>query len=591
MTEPGSYASTQISDVFCAATYTFDHLTNLALQLNRIDKEMEMYDEPCSMDTIHDSVKKFTANLENASKMKQASYMRPYTQQPRRTSAQPFNRLPMHVDMNRAQTSKPQNSYRLMPATGLNTIQNGSLMRHNSLNNVRKRPVPDNLSYGISKQPRDIKWVSADGSITNKPSMFSRQSVTPQPSKTNVRREYSVTPRTGNEPQRFLIKKELFQSQNITAITMDDLKPKLPNGINGSLTHTPISTYTSKTIPLPTLRPTVPLTEDDVAVSSLLNTLQQPDSEMSGTDFKMDERPMFSFDHVTTEKITNVVSDSNAEDGEATLAFPGAVLSDHADLIRGHGTYTDDAGYIVSSIAGITHRVNKLLRVKALKARYNGEVGDVVIGRIVEVQASRWMVDINSTQYAVLLLSSVNLPGGELRRKSCEDQLLMTDYLTVGDLVSAEVQRTYSQGFVGLHTRSMKYGKLGQGVLVRVPYYLIKRRKTHFFNLPMGASLVLGCNGTVFISTVRSTETTDQASGGYIHSTESCGIETRKVISRLANCVKILAKASISLSDTTILVAYEASLQHEISSLLDPKTANQLTEEVIQECKQKQIGI
>lgn len=68
--------------------------------------------------------------------------------------------------------------------------------------------------------------------------------------------------------------------------------------------------------------------------------------------------------------------------------------------------------------------------------RYAGEVGDVVVGRIIEVQATRWLVDTNSTQFSVLLLSNVNLPGGELRRKKFEDQLLMTDYMKVGDLVS-----------------------------------------------------------------------------------------------------------------------------------------------------------
>lgn len=82
------------------------------------------------------------------------------------------------------------------------------------------------------------------------------------------------------------------------------------------------------------------------------------------------------------------------------------------------------------------------------------------------------------------------------------------------------MQRTYSQGFVGLHTRSMKYGKLGQGVFLRVPYFLVKRRKAHFFNLPIGASLVLGCNGAVWISTVRSLEEVEVEGGGYIHQTE-----------------------------------------------------------------------
>ena len=47
-----------------------------------------------------------------------------------------------------------------------------------------------------------------------------------------------------------------------------------------------------------------------------------------------------------------------------------------------------------------------------LTIRYTPEVGDLVIGRIVEVGPSRWKVDANARQDAILMLSSVNLPGG-----------------------------------------------------------------------------------------------------------------------------------------------------------------------------------
>lgn len=69
-----------------------------------------------------------------------------------------------------------------------------------------------------------------------------------------------------------------------------------------------------------------------------------------------------------------------------------------------------------SSTAGVAEQVNKLISVKALKSRYVGEVGDVVVGRVVEVQQKRWKLDTNSKMDSILLLSSVNLPGGELVR-------------------------------------------------------------------------------------------------------------------------------------------------------------------------------
>jgi exosome complex component RRP4 len=80
---------------------------------------------------------------------------------------------------------------------------------------------------------------------------------------------------------------------------------------------------------------------------------------------------------------------------------------------RGHGTYMEEDA-LTASVAGVVEQVNKLISVRPIKNRYNGEVGDVIVGRITEVQQKRWKVDTNSRLDSVLLLSSVNLPGGEL---------------------------------------------------------------------------------------------------------------------------------------------------------------------------------
>lgn len=45
---------------------------------------------------------------------------------------------------------------------------------------------------------------------------------------------------------------------------------------------------------------------------------------------------------------------------------------------------------------------------------------------------------------------------------------MMRDYLKEGDLVSAEVQQIHHDGVLSLHTRSLKYGKLAQGILLTV---------------------------------------------------------------------------------------------------------------------------
>lgn len=67
---------------------------------------------------------------------------------------------------------------------------------------------------------------------------------------------------------------------------------------------------------------------------------------------------------------------------------------------------------MIASVSGTVERINKLISVRPLQCRFIGEIGDVVIGRITEVGIKRWRVDLNSRQDGVLLLNSIQLPGG-----------------------------------------------------------------------------------------------------------------------------------------------------------------------------------
>nr|ADD24480.1 Exosome complex exonuclease RRP4 [Lepeophtheirus salmonis] len=170
-------------------------------------------------------------------------------------------------------------------------------------------------------------------------------------------------------------------------------------------------------------------------------------------------------------------------DEATTFVTPGDIITRESGYMRGHGTYASDEGNeekecLIASVGGVVKRVNKLIRVLPLRSTYQGEIGDVLVGRIVEVQQKRWKVEVNSRLDAILHLSSVNLPGGELRRRSSEDELSMRTYLREGDLISAEVQTLYKDGSMSIHTRSLKYGKLEGGTVIKVSPSLIKRQKT-----------------------------------------------------------------------------------------------------------------
>uniref|UniRef100_A0A914QI26 Ribosomal RNA-processing protein 4 n=1 Tax=Panagrolaimus davidi TaxID=227884 RepID=A0A914QI26_9BILA len=208
--------------------------------------------------------------------------------------------------------------------------------------------------------------------------------------------------------------------------------------------------------------------------------------------------------------------ETDKEDEDIKIVVPGSIISNRTDFMSGHGTFYGDED-IVASVAGSVRQVNKLLTVQPFKSRYSPDVGDVIVGRVVEVQQKRWKVDINSISEGTLALANVSLPGGELRRKSAEDEMRMRMYMEEGDLVVAEVLNVQSDA-IQLQARTLRYGKLGQGLLVKVSPSLMKRRKTHFHDLHFGAKIILARNGWVWIEPPSDGQMS--ATGGYTHSDE-----------------------------------------------------------------------
>ena len=162
------------------------------------------------------------------------------------------------------------------------------------------------------------------------------------------------------------------------------------------------------------------------------------------------------------------------------FVVPGEAIPAEAGFLRGHNTYlaedstTGGHPVLTSSVCGAVERVNKLVCARPVNSRYFPEVGDVVVGRVVEVAPSqRWRVEINSRCIATLALAAVNLPGGVQRKRTEEDALHMRSILKEGDLITAEIQAINSDNVPLLHARSSRYGKLTQGVCITLLLFFI----------------------------------------------------------------------------------------------------------------------
>ncbi|SCV05024.1 LANO_0G16820g1_1 [Lachancea nothofagi CBS 11611] len=309
-------------------------------------------------------------------------------------------------------------------------------------------------------------------------------------------------------------------------------------------------------------------------------------------------------------------TESTREAQDGTIVTPGELVTDDPVWMRGHGTYfLENQTY--ASVAGTVSRVNRLLSVIPLRGRYAPETGDHVIGRIAEVGNRRWKVDIGAKQHAVLMLGSVNLPGGVLRRKSESDELQMRSFLKEGDLLNAEVQSLFQDGSASLHTRSLKYGKLRNGVFLQVPSPLVVRSKNHTHNLPGNVTIILGVNGFIWLRKTSEVDTANNTStvmgknaaalsgskGDYKPGTNSVSItrleeessweiysdkndhisdSMKKTITRYSNVIKALAHCEIGITEARVVAAYEASMAYShAGSLIDKDNMEAIGQDVI----------
>ncbi|KAL7542660.1 hypothetical protein ACHAXR_012106 [Thalassiosira sp. AJA248-18] len=286
---------------------------------------------------------------------------------------------------------------------------------------------------------------------------------------------------------------------------------------------------------------------------------------------------------------------------------------------------------LIASVAGTVERVNKLISVIPLSPSiYSGQVGDLVVGRIVGVGGSRWKVSLTcsspassgsngSMKEGQLPLSGVNLPGGVQRIRTSEDVLAMRSLFKEGDLLTCEVQQVQARdGTLILHTRSLRYGKLDNGVLVTVPPSLVGRRKNHFVTLKgLNRKIVtdgndasmdvdgeegegdvdvyLGLNGGIWIQRTvppewESSISADQDERAPLaetlqklrhrHSTTRVSRSMRESIARVRNSIECLRLVHCEITPDSIEIVAKASLDEgvRVAHMLLPEWVVKLTE-------------
>lgn len=178
----------------------------------------------------------------------------------------------------------------------------------------------------------------------------------------------------------------------------------------------------------------------------------------------------------------------------------------------------------------------------------------------------------------------------------------MRTYFQEGDLLVAEVQGVgNSDGVATLHTRSLRYGKLRNGVFVRVMGegrgVGVVRGRRQVFTVATAAGagevdVALGVNGYCWVSrhvdpeadalekekaakaktggpasrVGMSISNLDELVSNEIYSSQNDEIDysTRKEIARLCTCITLLADAALKIDEDTVIKAYRAAVEAEM---------------------------
>jgi len=164
----------------------------------------------------------------------------------------------------------------------------------------------------------------------------------------------------------------------------------------------------------------------------------------------------------------NETEDSKEEcarqDSERELVLPGDFITD-GKFKAGSGTYMEN-GKIYASTLGIKSMRSNFVNVVPLSGQYIPKVGDQVIGIVVEVGPSNWLVDINSPYPAPMHINEApwRVDFGDTAR-----------YLNVGETILARIFMVDEVKHVQVSMKDHGLRKITGGQMVTISHSKVPR--------------------------------------------------------------------------------------------------------------------
>ncbi len=188
------------------------------------------------------------------------------------------------------------------------------------------------------------------------------------------------------------------------------------------------------------------------------------------------------------------MSTADSKESAREIVVPGELLAISGKR-AGPGTYSE-GGKIFASQLGIKSVRTDMISVVPLSGQYMPMRGDLVVGKIVDVSASNWLVDINSPYPAPLHVNEVpwRVEFGETRR-----------FMGVGDVVMLKVVGHDEQMRVQVSMQDHGLRKLTGGMIIEVSPSKVPRvigkngSMIQMLKNSTGCRIYVGQNGRIWI--------------------------------------------------------------------------------------------
>jgi exosome complex component RRP4 len=180
------------------------------------------------------------------------------------------------------------------------------------------------------------------------------------------------------------------------------------------------------------------------------------------------------------------------------IVLPGEFLGERAGRKIGIGTYLEGER-VFAKVLGIPKIEENEISVIPLAGTYIPRVGDRIIGRILSVEISGWMVDINSPYVAFLPLAE---GVGEFVDVSRTD---ISRYFDVDDVIFCSVSKVTKDKTIQVSMKSIGSRKLYGGVLIKINPNKVPRiigkggSMINIIKKKTGCEIYTGRNGFIWI--------------------------------------------------------------------------------------------